>query len=385
MAQQNLPIRLIVGLGNPGPDYVRTRHNAGFRFVDMLAGKLGAHFHEERKFQGETARCRIAGHEVWLLKPLTFMNASGEAVSVMANYFKITPAEVLVAHDEMDLLPGCMRIKKGGGNAGHNGLKSITQQLGTPDFWRLRLGIGHPRTLGLAQQVFDFVLSAPSSEHEEAIRTCALAALETAPLWAEGEMEKAHRAIAAFGTPKKPAPPQKPDPMVAPAVLISRCLLGEHCRYDGRLKPSILEHLAQYQVTAQHVRWVPICPEVDGGLPVPRQPCEICPGSTASDVLSGRSKICSCHGDDASDPYVRGAKLAVIAAQTLGAQFALLKARSPSCSPDCIYDGTFSGRLVPGRGIAAQALADVGIELFSEETVEVLIDRIRSINAAVSV
>ena len=86
MAQQNLPIRLIVGLGNPGPDYVRTRHNAGFRFVDMLAGKLGAHFHEERKFQGETARCRIAGHEVWLLKPLTFMNASGEAVSAMANY-----------------------------------------------------------------------------------------------------------------------------------------------------------------------------------------------------------------------------------------------------------------------------------------------------------
>ena len=118
---------------------------------------------------------------------------------------------------------------------------------------------------------------------------------------------------------------------------------------------------------------------------VPRQPCEICPGSTASDVLSGRSKICSCRGDDASDPYVRGAKLAVIAAQTQGAQFALLKARSPSCSPHCIYDGTFSGRLVPGRGIAAQALADVGIELFSEETVEALIDRIRSLDAAASV
>lgn len=104
-----------------------------------------------------------------------------------------------------------------------------------------------------------------------------------------------------------------------------------------------------------------------------------------SDVLSGRSKICSCRGDDASDPYVRGAKLAVIAAQTQGAQFALLKARSPSCSPHCIYDGTFSGRLVPGRGIAAQALADVGIELFSEETVEALIDRIRSLDAAASV
>ena len=210
MPQQNLPIRLIVGLGNPGSEYVRTRHNAGFRFVEALAAKVGANFREERKFQGETARCRINGNEVWLLKPLTYMNASGEAVSAMANYFKITPAEILVVHDEMDLLPGCMRIKKGGGNAGHNGLKSITQQLGTPDFWRLRLGIGHPRTLGLAQQVFDFVLSAPSAEHDEALGTCIKAALDTAPLWADGEMEKAHRTIASYGTPKKPEAPQKP-------------------------------------------------------------------------------------------------------------------------------------------------------------------------------
>lgn len=204
------PIRLIVCLGNPGPDYARTRHNAGFRFGDLLAEKNGAQFREERKFQGEVARARLAGNEVWILKPLTFMNASGEAVSAVAGYFKIKPEEILVVHDEMDIPPGCMRLKLGGGNAGHNGLKSITQQLGTPNFWRLRLGIGHPRTLGLAQQVFDFVLSAPSAEHREALETCTAAAAETAPLWAEGEMEKAHRAIASFGSPKKPEPPQKP-------------------------------------------------------------------------------------------------------------------------------------------------------------------------------
>ena len=153
----NTPIRLIVGLGNPGPEYERTRHNAGFRFLDALADKNGGTFRNEPKFKGEIARARIAGEEVWLLKPLTFMNSSGESVSAVANYYKIKPEEILVVHDEMDLLPGCMRIKQGGGNAGHNGLKSITQQLGTPNFWRLRLGIGHPRTLGLAQQVFDFV------------------------------------------------------------------------------------------------------------------------------------------------------------------------------------------------------------------------------------
>ena len=201
----NTPIRIIVGLGNPGPEYERTRHNAGFRFLDALADKNGGTFRNEPKFKGEIARARIAGEEVWLLKPLTFMNSSGESVSAVANYYKIKPEEILVVHDEMDLLPGCMRIKQGGGNAGHNGLKSITQQLGTPNFWRLRLGIGHPRTLGLAQQVFDFVLSSPSAEHAEAIRTCVDAALPTAELWAEGEMEKAHRAIAKYGAPAKPA------------------------------------------------------------------------------------------------------------------------------------------------------------------------------------
>lgn len=197
------PIRLIVGLGNPGSEYTSTRHNAGFRFVDALAHKAGGNFREEGKFKGEVCRVRLAGNEVWLLKPLTYMNCSGEAVSAVANYYKIRPEEILVAHDEMDLLPGCMRIKQGGGNAGHNGLKSITQQLGTPNFWRLRLGIGHPRTLGLAQQVADFVLSSPNAEHRAAIETCVDAVLKTVDLWAEGEMEKAHRAIASYGTPPK--------------------------------------------------------------------------------------------------------------------------------------------------------------------------------------
>lgn len=202
---KSAPIRLIVGLGNPGSEYTSTRHNAGFRFVDALARKAGGSLREESKFRGEVSRVRLSGAEVWLLKPLTFMNCSGESVSAVANYYKIKPEEILVVHDEMDLLPGCMRIKQGGGNAGHNGLKSISQQLGTPNFWRLRLGIGHPRTLGLAQQVADFVLSSPSAEHRAAIEKCEDAALETALLWAEGDMEKVHRAIASFGNPPKAA------------------------------------------------------------------------------------------------------------------------------------------------------------------------------------
>lgn len=213
---QSAPIRLIVGLGNPGSEYVRTRHNAGFRFLDLVAGKTGVTFREERKFQGEVARARICGDEVWLLKPLTFMNCSGESVSAVANYFKIKPEEILVVHDEMDLLPGCMRLKQGGGNAGHNGLKSVSAQLGTPNFWRLRLGIGHPRTLGLAQQVFDFVLSAPNAEQDEGLQTCMKAALDTVNLWVEGDMTKANRAIAGFGSPKKPEAPRKPGRKEAP-------------------------------------------------------------------------------------------------------------------------------------------------------------------------
>ena len=203
----NTPIRLIVGLGNPGPEYERTRHNAGFRFLDALADKNGGTFRNEPKFKGEIARARIAGEEVWLLKPLTFMNSSGESVSAVANYYKIKPEEILVVHDELDLPPGCMKIKQGGGNAGHNGLKDISAKLSTPNFWRLRLGTGHPRTLGMAQQVADFVLSAPSSEHEAAIEDCIGIALKEAGPLAEGDFTGVSRRLAKYGNP--PQPPKK--------------------------------------------------------------------------------------------------------------------------------------------------------------------------------
>ena len=169
------PPSLIVGLGNPGPDYETTRHNVGFWFVDHLADKLKATLAPQAKFFGKAAR---AGN-TWLLEPTTFMNRSGQSVAALVNFYKIDPTEILVIHDELDLPPGGIRLKQGGGNGGHNGLRDIQARLGTPDFWRLRLGIGHPRTLGLAQQVVDFVLHPPRKEEladiEQALHRCLLA------------------------------------------------------------------------------------------------------------------------------------------------------------------------------------------------------------------
>ncbi len=195
-------IRLIVGLGNPGIDYTDTRHNAGFWFLDQLAQREKVFFHEEKKFQGEVARVRLAGQDIWLLKPTTFMNRSGQAVVALALYYKILPEEILVVHDELDLMPGCMKLKKGGGNAGHNGLKDITEKLSTPNFWRLRLGTGHPRSLGMAQPVADFVLHAPSSEHKEMIQECIAASLKTTNDIACGDMARVQRSLAKYGSPK---------------------------------------------------------------------------------------------------------------------------------------------------------------------------------------
>src|SRR3954449_12543937 len=138
-----IPLRLVVGLGNPGREHEATRHNAGFWFADALASRLGASFVNERKFLGHVARATTG--DLRLLKPTTYMNLSGRAVAALAGFFAITPAEMLVVHDELDLLPGQAKMKFGGGNAGHNGLRDIGGQLGTPEFWRLRLGIGHPR------------------------------------------------------------------------------------------------------------------------------------------------------------------------------------------------------------------------------------------------
>jgi PTH1 family peptidyl-tRNA hydrolase len=164
MAQE--PISLVVGLGNPGSQYDRTRHNAGFWLVERWAAKLNANFNTEKSFFGEVAKARWQSRQIWLLKPSTFMNRSGQSVGALARFYKIPPQEILVAHDELDLLPGQVRVKQGGGHAGHNGLRDIQSVLGEPGFWRLRIGIGHPRSLGLMQGVADFVLH-PAAQAEQ--------------------------------------------------------------------------------------------------------------------------------------------------------------------------------------------------------------------------
>lgn len=186
-----LPPRLIVGLGNPGPEYEATRHNVGFWFVDRLAQHLKVSLAPQPKFFGLVAR---AG-ETWLLQPSTFMNRSGQAVAALAHFYKIPPGEILVIHDELDLPPGGIRLKQGGGNGGHNGLKDIQAKLGTPDFWRLRLGIGHPRTLNLAQQVVDFVLHPPRKEEAPDIEQALHRSLLAWPRIAAGDYPGAQQQL----------------------------------------------------------------------------------------------------------------------------------------------------------------------------------------------
>ena len=183
-----MSIRLIAGLGNPGAEYEQTRHNAGFWLVDQLArGELK----RETRFQALAAKTRIAGNEVWLLEPQTFMNRSGQSVSALARFYKINPDEVLVVHDELDLPPGAAKIKKGGSSGGHNGLKDITAALGTQDYWRLRLGIGHPRELNLQQPVADFVLHRPRKEEQALIDQAIEKSLSVIALLCEGKFEQA--------------------------------------------------------------------------------------------------------------------------------------------------------------------------------------------------
>jgi PTH1 family peptidyl-tRNA hydrolase len=181
-------IQLIVGLGNPGPQYEATRHNAGFWWIDDVAAAHGVALGVESKFFGTAGRMRIAGHEAWLLKPATFMNASGRSVAALTNFYKIPPAAVLVVHDELDLLPGSAKLKKGGGHGGHNGLKDIAAALGTPDFWRLRLGIGHP---GDRNAVVNYVLHQPSQEDMQLIEQGSDASLTVLPSLLAGKFEDA--------------------------------------------------------------------------------------------------------------------------------------------------------------------------------------------------
>lgn len=199
-------IRLIAGLGNPGPEYEATRHNAGFWFVDAVARQAKVTLVPERSYFGLAAKMSTPNGPVWLLEPMTYMNVSGKSVAALARFFKIAPDEVLVVHDELDLLPGQARLKLGGSHAGHNGLKDIHAQLGTPDYWRLRLGIGHP---GVKAEVVNYVLRKPSAEHREAIDKSIDESLKALDLILAGEMERAMMKVHA--KPPRPKPP-KPAP-----------------------------------------------------------------------------------------------------------------------------------------------------------------------------
>jgi PTH1 family peptidyl-tRNA hydrolase len=165
-----MPIKLIVGLGNPGKKYEGTRHNAGFWLVERLAAQHRLSLRKEPKFRALIARLDTVSGHVWLLLPQTWMNESGAAVGALAQFHKIAADEILVVHDELDLPPGGVKIKQGGGHAGHNGLRDIIATLGTPDFWRLRIGIGHPRDVAATEQeVADFVLHPPRKEERALI------------------------------------------------------------------------------------------------------------------------------------------------------------------------------------------------------------------------
>lgn len=188
-------IKLIAGLGNPGPEYVTTRHNAGFWLVDLLAREAGATLRHEPRFNALVAKARLYGEEVWLIEPQTFMNRSGLSVVGLARFYKILPDEILVAHDELDLPPGTVKFKRGGGTGGHNGLKDIGAQLTTPEYWRLRIGIGHPRDLQPQNtgkpDVATFVLKPPRREEQALIDESIERSLAVMPQFVKGEAERA--------------------------------------------------------------------------------------------------------------------------------------------------------------------------------------------------
>jgi len=182
------PPRLIVGLGNPGPQYEATRHNAGFWWIDEICREHGITLASEGKFFGRTSRLRLGTREAWLLQPTTFMNASGRAVAALARFYRIAPHNILVVHDELDLPPGSVKLKRGGGNGGHNGLKDISAQLGTPDYWRLRLGIGHP---GEKSAVVNYVLKPPMKDEAVLIEDTIDQSVKLLPMLLEGSFEAA--------------------------------------------------------------------------------------------------------------------------------------------------------------------------------------------------
>jgi peptidyl-tRNA hydrolase, PTH1 family len=195
-------IRMLVGLGNPGPEYEHTRHNAGFWWMDAAARALSTRLVAERAYFGLVARVNRPDGPVWLLEPQTYMNLSGKSVAALARFFKIGPAEILVVHDELDLMPGQMKLKLGGSHAGHNGLRDIHAQLGSADYWRLRLGIGHP---GVKSEVVDYVLRKPPAAEREAIVAAVDLSLQSLDLLLAGDMDKAMMKLHA--KPARPKPP----------------------------------------------------------------------------------------------------------------------------------------------------------------------------------
>jgi PTH1 family peptidyl-tRNA hydrolase len=204
-------IRLFVGLGNPGPEYEDTRHNAGFWYIDELARRLKVQLQPDRAYHGLVARANTPEGPVWLLQPMTYMNLSGKSVGALARFFKIAPEEVLVAHDELDILPGQVKLKKSGGHGGHNGLRDIHAQMGSPDYWRLRLGIGHP---GIKTEVAGFVLRKPPQAEREGIHKCIAQAIDATEALLAGDMNKATALVHA--QPQRPKPPRKEPPIAAP-------------------------------------------------------------------------------------------------------------------------------------------------------------------------
>ena len=197
-------IRLVVGLGNPGADYVDTRHNAGFWLLDAIAAERGTVLRPEKRDNAELGKFRHGGRDIFLQKPLTFMNRSGQAVGSLARYFKIAPGQILILHDELDLPPGTNRLKFGGGHGGHNGLRDLVSHLGSRDFFRLRIGIGHP---GDAKDVIDYVLKKPSAADRAAIDDANRSTLKIMPLVFDGRIDKAMQALHTAAS----APPEPDD------------------------------------------------------------------------------------------------------------------------------------------------------------------------------
>ncbi|MFM1906464.1 MAG: hypothetical protein RLZZ591_141 [Pseudomonadota bacterium] len=202
-------IKLFVGLGNPGPEYEYTRHNAGFWWIDEVARALKTTLVMDKSYQGLVGRTSVNGQSVWLLEPQTFMNVSGRSVGSLARFFKIAPQEILVAHDELDLEPGQAKLKLGGSHAGHNGLRDIHAQLGTDQYWRLKLGVGHP---GIKSEVVHWVLKKPSLDHKVAIDQAIDRSVKALPHFLDGTMEKAMLLIHT----SKPPRPKPPRPAALP-------------------------------------------------------------------------------------------------------------------------------------------------------------------------